>query len=129
MHTFGGPVEQAELAYSLTQIPFVYYQTVFFVVNSNLAWSTFQYGHNWAGAVHLACDGTTSGSCNSEAFVLFWCQFSLIVVYLSLLVSAAHLAECYGDKVYHYDLGNDLDNLWTESQNLLKSMGSRKKAQ
>ena len=32
------------------------------------------------------------------------------------------MADAYGNKAYHYDLGVDLDGLWQESQNALKSM-------
>jgi hypothetical protein len=118
-----------QIAYSLTQIPFIYFQNVFFVVNANLVWSHYVFAHDWAEALWTDCDGTSPGACYPKAFIAFWCQFSLTVVFLSLLLTAAHLAECYGDKQYHYDLGFDLDNLWTESKSVLKSMDHRKKTQ
>ena len=34
------------------------------------------------------------------------------------------LADAYGDRCFHYDLGVDLDNLWKESQDALKSMAA-----
>jgi hypothetical protein len=118
-----------QIAYSLTQIPFIYFQNVFFVVNANLVWSTYVFAHEWAEALWTDCDGTSKGTCVPKAFILFWCQVSLLVVFLSLLLTAAHLAECYGDKQYHYDLGLDLDNLWTESKNVIKSMDNSKKTE
>eukprot|EP00935_MAST-01C_sp_MAST-1C-sp1_P000881 g881.t1 len=51
-------------------------------------------------------------------FVYFHSVYLLVVVFLSLLLTATHLAECYGDEQYKYDLGNDLDSLWAESQDM-----------
>jgi hypothetical protein len=114
-----------QIDYSEYQIPFIYFQTVFFVVNSQLAWQHYESGQDWGQAVNYACDGTSSGSCYGKAIINLWCHLSLVILYLSLLLTAANLAECYGDKQYHYDLGRDLDQVWTESQDLLKSMDHR----
>jgi hypothetical protein len=125
-----------QIAYSLNQISFIYFQSVFFVVTVSMFWSHVQFAHYCAETWHHTCDadvyspeGRFSGSCPSKTFVGYVGYLSLVVVYLSLLLTAGNLAESYGDKQYHYDLGNDLDSLWTESQNLLKSMDRRKKKQ
>jgi len=46
----------------------------------------------------------------------------LIVGYGMVLIAATTMAEAYGPEQSHYDLGVDLDNLWSESQNVLASM-------
>ena len=94
---------------------------MYLLVNSYLVCTHYDTGQDWAAAIHVACNGSSEGSCYPRAAITLVCQLVLIVVYLSLLLTSAHLAECYGDEQYKYDLGNDLDSLWAESQNVLKS--------
>jgi hypothetical protein len=116
-----------QIAYSLYQIPFNYFHTVFFLVNSYLLCTHYDFGHRFAGALNTGCDGTAGGICPSKAGFEVFLQLVLVVIFLSLLLTAANLAECYGDKQYHYDLGLDLDNLWAESKNVLESMDPDRK--
>ena len=90
-------------------------------VNSYLVCTHYDCGQDLALALHFACNGTSEGRCPSRAAIALVCQIVLVVVFLSLLLTATHLAECYGDEQYKYDLGNDLDSLWAESQNVLES--------
>jgi hypothetical protein len=61
-------------------------------------------------------------TCPSAAIMVMVAMVVLLFVYLGVLKCAEHLSDAYGDKAFHYDLGVDLDNLWRESQNVLKSM-------
>jgi hypothetical protein len=116
-----------QIAYSLFQIPFNYFHSVFLLVNCYLLCTHYDYGSYLAEALATACDGTSEGSCYPKAGVAACCQLVLVTVFLSLLLTGTHLAESYGDKKYHYDLGLDLDNLWAESKNVLVSMDPDRK--
>ena len=121
----------------LWQIPFIYFHAVFVSAHVYLISACYSAGHAFATAINDPCS-TIAGAplpsdgggdaakehptCPSAAIMIMLSQIVLLFVYLAVLKCAEHLSDAYGDQAFHYDLGVDLDSLWRESQNVLKSM-------
>lgn len=106
--------------------------------------TVYSAGHAFARAMDESCasftetprpirDGSGGDGSNDESNDSkgpCWCAaattvvetLALLFVFVGLFKAADHLADAYGNKAYHYDLGVDLDGLWQESKNALKSM-------
>jgi len=126
-----------QIAYSLFQTPLLYFHSVYVSVNIYLVCTCYDVGHSFARGLnepchliaqhpepgHLSDDGADlNGTCYSSCITSVLAQIVLLIVFLSILKAAEKLSDAYGPKAYHYDLGVDLDGLWKESQNVLKSM-------
>lgn len=112
-----------QIAYSNYQIPSNYFHVVYFATNLYLCLNIFGTGHAVASALSGPCvAGDSSSSCPQQAVVCVVIQFFFLLLFLGLLLTAEGMINFCGDGVFDYDLGVDLDNLWQESQNVLKSM-------
>jgi len=120
-----------QIAYTRTQIPKVYYNAVLFLVNAFLICITVDhFGQGLFACVNNRCANTVTmpwpfkqnGDCGVCIATLTIGHSMLIVGYGMVLIAATTMAEAYGPEQSHYDLGVDLDNLWSESQNVLASM-------
>jgi len=114
-----------QIAYTLYQIPSIYFHVVYVAINVYLACTVYDVGHMIAASLNGPCvPGVMGDACAASVFMIVFTEVILIVLFLGLLLTAEGLADIYGDKAFQYDLGVDLDNLWQESQNVLKSMGT-----
>jgi hypothetical protein len=124
-----------QIAYTLFQTPYIYFHAVYVSVNVYLIITCWSSTHAFALALNSPChiiasnpvlknddDDDITGSCVSNCAVTVIFQMVLIFTFLSVLKAAEKLADAYGPKAFHYDLGVDLDNLWNESKNVLQSM-------
>mmetsp|Transcript_41293 Transcript_41293/g.131317 ORF Transcript_41293/g.131317 Transcript_41293/m.131317 type:complete len:385 (+) Transcript_41293:82-1236(+) len=113
-----------QIAYTTNQVPSVYFHIVYFAVNMFLCCTTYEMGHAVGAAWDVTCDGTAQkGSvCAPKLVMAVMLQVLLIILFLGVLFTAEGMADIYGGRVFQYDLGVDLDNLWQESQNVLRSM-------
>lgn len=124
-----------QIAYTLFQTPLVYFHAVYVSVNVYLLITCWSSTHAFARAANEPChiiavnpvlknddDNDITGACISNCTVTVIFQMVLIFTFLSVLKAAEKLSDAYGPKAFHYDLGVDLDSLWNESQNVLKSM-------
>ena len=129
MKTFRG-LAAKQIAYHLTQIPFIYFHGVCFVVNAYLACTSWNAAVDMYTARHLNCDdylsgryGTGStGTCVAQLVFVCISQAIVILVFTALFQVGCRLSEWNGSEIYAYDLGFDLDNLWQESKNVLDSL-------
>jgi len=113
-----------QIAYTINQVPSVYFHIVYFAVNVFLCCTTYEMGHAVGANWDVACDGVAQkGSVCAPVLVMaVLLQVLLVVLFLGVLFTAEGMSDIYGNRVFQYDLGVDLDNLWKESQNVLKSM-------
>jgi hypothetical protein len=112
-----------QIAYTITQIPSVYFHVVYFATNVFMTCTCYDAGYAVAGALNGPCvAGSEETKCVSRVIMIISTELLLLVLFQSLLLTAQSLADIYGDKPCQYDLGNDLDNLWKESQNVIQSM-------
>mmetsp|Transcript_95160 Transcript_95160/g.183493 ORF Transcript_95160/g.183493 Transcript_95160/m.183493 type:complete len:373 (-) Transcript_95160:38-1156(-) len=115
-----------QIAYTITQIPCNYFHVVYFAVNILLACTVYDSGHMVAVALDKTCFDGVEGPCEGipRVVMIVITEVLTLVILIALLQTAEGLADIYGNKQFHYDLGFDLDNLWQESQNVLKSMAT-----
>jgi len=113
-----------QIAYTVNQIPSVYFHIVYFAVNMFICCTTYEMGHAVGAAWDVTCDDVAQkGSmCAPKLIMAVVLQVLLIILFLGVLFTAEGMSDIYGNRVFQYDLGVDLDNLWRESQNVLKSM-------
>lgn len=117
-----------QIAYSLYQVPVIYFHIVYFAVNVFMMCTVYETGHLVAKAMHYPCQGVWSapnpvdGTCPTGCAMAILSEIFLLIIFTGLLMTAEGLSDIYGNKAFHYDLGVDLDNLWQESQNVLASM-------
>uniref|UniRef100_A0A7S2IYL3 Uncharacterized protein n=1 Tax=Alexandrium andersonii TaxID=327968 RepID=A0A7S2IYL3_9DINO len=113
-----------QVAYTITQIPSVYFHIVYVAVNMFLLCTTYEMGHAVALAWNKTCDDIMEEGavCVPKVAMSVVLQVVTVGLFLGLLLTAEGMSDIYGNKVFDYDLGVDLDSLWNESQNVLKSM-------
>jgi len=112
-----------QIAYTKYQIPSVYFHVVYLATNMYLCLNIYGTGHSVAAALSGPCvPGDSAPSCVPQVVTVVAMQVLYLMLFLCLLLTAEGMCDIYGDQVFHYDLGVDLDNLWEESQNVLKSM-------
>ena len=121
-----------QISYTNFQVPFIYFQAVYVTSMVYILCTCYDTGHSYARGINDPCyslttfpeddEGTGTGGCPSFAAVTILVQVVLIMIFLIVLKVAEQLADPYGDRSFHYDLGVDLDNLWKNSQEVLKSM-------
>lgn len=111
-----------QIGYTLYQIPSTYFHIVYVAVNAFLLCTVLDTGHHVAAALSGPCADAAGDICVPGVVMAIVTELFLIVIFLGLLFTAEECADTYGDNIIDYDLGFDLDALWQESQNVLKSM-------
>jgi len=111
-----------QIAYTQHQIPSTYFHIVYVAVNAFLLFSVYDTGHRIAEALSGPCEDAQGDTCVPSLVVAVVTEFIILVIFLGLLFTAELMSDTFGNGIIDYDLGNDLDNLWQESQNVLKSM-------
>jgi len=131
---FGGArgLAAKQIAYELTQIPYIYNATVNYAINAYLICTAFDGASNeWFRCWHQTCAKRaanspwpydSSGSCTVCLVFVALAQYCMIFIFTAGFVTATKMSEAYGPGVSHYDLGVDLDNLLNESKATLASM-------
>lgn len=112
-----------QLAYTMYQIPSVYVHIVHVAINIYIICTMYDSGHAVAKALSGPCgEGSVGDYCAPAIVTVLLTEFILVVFFLGLMLTAEGLNDFLGNQAFHYDLGFDLDSLWQESQNVLKSM-------
>jgi hypothetical protein len=122
-----------QIAYTLTQVPHLYYCAVSTLVNTSVFLSTYNnFGAlTWLIHINFNCESiplsspfdiSPDGKCKIGLCMAFLGQFIIILTFSALFSAALAMSECYGEEPFHYDLGYNLDGNWKEALDLLESM-------
>lgn len=125
------------IAYTRTQIPFIYFHFKAVLVNAAILCLDWDHAIYFARASSMSCDGyiaddllldeldTNRGNCLPGQIVVCVAEIVLVFLFLGLLFLSDTLSDMQGDCQCSYDPGVDLDGLWAESQNVINSIGQR----
>jgi hypothetical protein len=137
-----GCLAEKQYLWTKTQIPFVYFSAVHWLVHIIVFFSSIISASHIGLAAHYDChtlsllelpirneaigfaapEDLHSGRCTRRIVFLIVTHSTTMAIFMVFALVANKLADPFSDKGYSYDLGFDLDKLWQESKDVVASM-------
>ena len=116
-----------QIAYTLTQVPLVYFHVMGVCLHSFIMCLSWQSAHGFAAAGATQCTPSAANAHDGRCYagygaMLVLGQVWLIYLLVGLYMSAVWMSDPMGTRAANYDLGVDLAGLWAESQNAIDAM-------
>eukprot|EP00937_MAST-01D_sp_MAST-1D-sp2_P006709 g6709.t1 len=113
-------------AYTVTQVPLVYFHIMSLCLHSWLFVSSWQAASDARDAYERGCAAPAGGGpeqCyRGLVFVLVGAQVAVVYLFIGLYTAAVWMADPMGTRASNYDLGHDLEQMWEQALTCIHSM-------
>lgn len=113
-----------QIAYTITQMPLVYFHIQGCAVHFFTALSSWQSANHFVFSQSQNCDLADDADCPAYGYgtITVIGQLVLIYMFVGLYQASVWMSDPMGTAASNYDLEVDLKNLWTEALNCIKAM-------